>query len=277
MNLPHFIKSTLIIASLLTAVGSAQALPLTYSSDAGATGKLSCEVTVDHIGNLTFRKGLASVHGNSITIQSTPSEYMPPVTELSGVILRVEASLDVNPQAVTGLVYFQGGDSLKQLDDSRTLDLIFKHDGALSGRIAALKGYDLNVIKMDGSTAILDVSTVKYVRSPRAFVFTIPISGKVIAPDTVAFQREAYSAKFKATVNQSLLKSSSIVPGHAASNQAGLPGSELSKYGDGTSLPNDDSPGKDVDDDDPGPSFHWQMPGLPGRQFPYQPNRAGGI
>lgn len=281
--LPRQLSTCLLAWSILTGFAAgAVAEPLSFSPDNDRSpSTLSCDVRLDSVGSLSLRSGVAIIRGNRINILSRPDDYLPAKTILTGFVVRVEADTVSKPAQVTGLAYFQSGESLRDLDDPHAVDLIFKHDGALSGRIAGIQGYDLRVIRLDGTTMPVDISTLKFIRSPRAFLFRIPINNSAEIPEAVAFNSDASSAVFKATVARRSLPLSSVLPAPPADGE-GQPGTtadgRLTKYGEG-STNHGDMQLKSQDDDDPlVPVFKWSMPGIPRkRPYPYEPNGIGGI
>ncbi len=256
----------------------ANASPLTLGPDTpDCPGSLSCTVPVEAIGKLTLRKGLVSIQGNRVQVQSSADDYLAPNQALTGFLVKVEAETEAIPPHITGLVYFQAGESLKEIDDPAAPDLIFKHDGATSGRIMSVDGGEMQVALANGSSLKLSLSTIKFVRSPRAFLFTIPVSQAHRRQGSAQPGFEAASITFKATTAPRALPASSILPEQPAGES--ILDNKLFPYGEGATTAGDKLNQPDLDEEDPiTPVFKWSMPGVPGRRpFSNETNGAGGI
>ncbi len=260
-SLPLCILSA-VAASLLPAYSA----PLTFTPDSDATpSSLNCEVSVEKVGAVLLNSGTATIQGDKIEIKAVAGEYLPAQPILNGFILKIEADTDAKPPAVTGLAYFQSGNMLRTFDEPQVPDLIFKHDGAVTGRIVRCRGYDMQIIRPDGRSEQIDVSTIKFIRSPRAFVFRIPITSTAALPEASSFKAEAASAVFKNSARQRSLPFSSVIPSRQSRDAATYSTADdgkLSRFGEGSANALDPQL-PDAEDEEPiGPVFKWQKPGI---------------
>lgn len=266
MTKPSYLSAVIWANFLLSlAAAGAEAAPISFQADSAASpASLSAQIKVERVGSLQLRNGSVLMKGGTIEVKDSCDDSAQPSTVLKGRLLRVESDPDAIPAQITGLAYFEEGPSLPEIDDPRTGDLIFKRDGALSGRITGLSGYDLQVVNPGGQKTTIDVSTVKFVRSPRAFLFRISIDAISVIPNTVAFRANASSLTFKSTARERSLPFSSILPERSSQSADG----RLSKCGEGAS---DTDPADSDYDDGIIPTFKWGMTGLP-----FKPPLPGG-
>lgn len=244
----------------------AYSAPLTFTPDSDAKpSSLNCEVSVEKIGAVSLNRGTAAIQGDKIEIKAVAGEYLPAQPILAGFILKIEADPYAKPPEVTGLAYFQSGNMLRNFDEPQVPDLIFKHDGAITGRIIGCRGYDMQIIRPDGRTAQIDVSAIKFIRSPRAFVFRIPITSTTALPESSSFEAEAASAVFKNSAPQRTLPFSSVIPSRQnkeAATYSTADDGKLSRFGEGSANALDPQC-PDAEDEEPvGPVFKWQKPGI---------------
>lgn len=268
INSRIFLSAMLLCATAsLLLISSALPNPLVFSPEtAGEPSKLRCDVTVKQIGKLSLEDGILSVRGNSVEVRAR-SAYEPASLILHGIILQVETNLDTVPRQVTGLAYFNGGELIKDIDDPEAKDILFRHDGALSGKILGISGYDLSVATITGGVAKINTSTVKFVRSPRAFLFQIPLEHMDSALDAIPLTAQAQEAIFKPTARERTLPPNSILPARPPLQ----PSAGLSEPPEYNTL-------KDLDEEDPRlPVFKWIMPGMPGQPSSFGQRNQGGI
>jgi hypothetical protein len=244
----------------------ARSATLTFTPDSEAKpSSVTCEVSVEKIGNVTLNGGTASIQGDKIEIKAIAGEYLPVQSILNGFVLKLEADTAAKPPEITGLAYFQSGELLRTFDDPQVADLIFKHDGAVTGRIIRTSGYDMQIVRPDGRGEQIDVSTVKFIRSPRAFVFRIPLTSRVPLLEASPFKAEAAVASFRNSAPQRSLPFSSVIPnrqnsGAGTFNTTG--DGKLSRFGEGSTNPLEPQPPEAEDDQPIGPVFKWQKPGI---------------
>lgn len=267
----RFMRKRIALSIIALLPPAAWAAPLSFSPDcAGSPSHLSCRLNADKLGNIVLRNGFAVIRGNAIDIEAASDMSPAAQPMLTGIVVRVEADTDSLPGRVTGIAYFLSGKSLAEIDDPGVKDVIFKRDGATTGRIAGVQGYELQVIREDGRTEPVDISTIKFVRSPRAFVFTIPLSSATTLPSSAAFKADAAGIAFRPTSTQRSLPLSSILPQRPpAPDGSLLDDAPLSKFGEGATPPGGGPLYGDPDYDDPiSPVFKWgpqPLPGMPAR------------
>lgn len=260
---------TLLLAGLTFAVSpSLSAAPLSFDpEDANSRGSISCAVQTDKIDRLGLRNGMVVINGNVITVKSSPDGFLPPQAVLNGVIIRAEADTDSSSPKITGIAFFLSGAGLPAINDAGAEDVVFRHDGAISGRLVGINGDKIDFARKDGSHTAIDVSTVKFVRSPRALLFRIPLTSSKLLPESMPFQASADNATFTPTTAKRSLPLSSIIPkppGDAPVDTTA--GGGLERFGDGTSRSGDHELPAETDYDEIPTVFRWQKAGI--RTFP---------
>ncbi|GEM_PF-2989952 len=251
---------------MLVLSGAALPAPLAFRPDTGGQpGSVSCQVPVDKLAALSL-KALFTVTNNSVTLTGAADEYMEPTDLLHGVVIKVEADTASNPGKVTGLVYFQSGQGLRQIDSPEVDDVVFRREGSISGRIVEATPARLVMVTKDGGRVRIDTGDVKYVRSPRAFMFVIPLAAGPQLPDAAPFVAEAAGGELKPTVGQRSLPMSSIVP-ESLKKQRLWPDTTSDGDPDSyrrASIRDNDSPlPEGEEEDDPlTPVFKWQPNGI---------------
>jgi hypothetical protein len=234
--------TALVLALLLSSLTTcACAATLSFSPNGEATaGSVACDVPVSGIGALTLQDGRSVIRGSVIEVQSATNPNLPPQVVLSGTVIHLEVVPSSANTQITGLALFAGGTLLPQLDDPSATELIFRPTGALRGRVGSVQGTVLQMNASNGIRQNIDIDSVLFIRSPRAFTFTLstrrPSSSSVGDP----FTADVIMASFKPTATRREVSASSVVPDHP---RAGV---NWERYGLRPTIPLSD------DDDDVG-------------------------
>jgi hypothetical protein len=185
----------------------ARAITLAPSSaSATSTPAINCRLKVSRIGTLDLGDAEVVIVNNSVEVRPGPTA-LDPAPYLRGTVLKVDRSGTASGagREMSGLVLFQSGDRIAQLNDQDfahadptqppASELIFRKSGSISGRITGVRAGALTVQTAGRSTDV-PLDSVAYVRSPRAFVFTI--SGRPSADNT---RTRVDSISFRPTTN----------------------------------------------------------------------------
>lgn len=221
-----------VILFCLVWQNGAQAASLHYMPKSGS---LSCAIPVERLSGVDLPNGFAIIHGDKIVIKAPDDYYGEPSEVLAGHVFKVEIDSNASPFTVSGLAYFNSGPALSRLDPFGRSDLIFTHSGTVQGRIKDfLKDGSLVVSTLGRRSRTVDARSIIYMRSPRAFVFTVKAAGSE-SPDLIQpFQGRVISGELKPTGAQTIFASRSVI-NPAGSSDAGY--SSLSHFGDATTLP----------------------------------------
>lgn len=209
--------------SLLLNSQSALSSPINFvpNGDNNA-GTVKCEVPLNSLGKLALKSGCANISGKVISIKSATEFSEAPRTVLVGSVLRSEVNLSSEPPSVGGLALLLMGDWVDQVDDGKTLDLIFRKEGQIAGRILGLQDESITVALTDGKQLRVPISSVLYIRSPRVFVFKIALKSKQSISKDTEFVAETTDASFRPTSTARTL-TGSVIP-QSQRNDDGLAG-----------------------------------------------------
>ncbi len=214
-------------AQLWLAGSGVLSAPLHFSPDGDANaGLLDCQLPISALGPLSLRNGSVQIGGNVIAVSASP-EYLAPLRViLSGCVIRTEETRMTSDVRLTGLAFFDSGQMLSQIEDASQEDLVFRNDGALRGRILSADSNQLTISSADGSRRTIDCSTILFIRSPRAFTFTV--TGRhvreALAGGEILGESEVLS--FRPTAPQRVLSPTSILPTHTADLDGEAEGNE---------------------------------------------------
>jgi hypothetical protein len=132
-------------------------------------GSFSC----NKLANINLDNGVVTVRGNRIYIQAVPQYYETPRLLLSGYVLRAEDDSTAKEKEFVGLAYFTEGEYIDRLDNLDNPDLIFKNDGAVQGQISSINEKEVQLRQRFNNTLTLPLEAITFIRSPRAFTFSI--------------------------------------------------------------------------------------------------------
>jgi hypothetical protein len=224
--------------------------------------RINCRLSVHKIGNLQLDDAVTLIENRFITVRwlNTDPKFEP---VLKGRLIRLDdaGTAAGKLRKMSGLVLFYAGEMLGRLNESDpihayygyadsgedrlpTEDFIFRNDGSLSGQITGVNADQL-VVRTRAGVINIDIDSVRYIRSPRAFVFTI-----VGMPSADLGRTQVQDVTFQPTMTQQTL-SNQLVAGHRSDD-----------------LLDDDS------DDDALDIFPKQMPQALGRFRQFQSGNA---
>jgi hypothetical protein len=167
-----------------SAVASSPVTQVNAAATSDDGPKVDCRLPIRRIGSLDvgdsdvlIRAGAVEVRARYVDAQAAPL--------LRGTVVRMDAqgTGDDGNRQMSGLVYFNGGSILWQLGDGATAagtalpaysDQVFREAGTVIGQIMAISPQGMLVRSREtGQVMRIALDTITYVRSPRAFLFTI--------------------------------------------------------------------------------------------------------
>lgn len=151
-------------APLAVSAGSSRAEPSVY-----------CRVPIQTLGSVELYGSVAIIKGNSIQIQQSYVSYGAAPPQLQGVVIRLDDpnALGGGRKEVTGLALFTGGNLLSEFGSAGGQDIIFRNEGSVAGDVLFQDRDSLIVRKKDGQEVRIPLDAITYIRSPRAFLFTL--------------------------------------------------------------------------------------------------------
>lgn len=176
------IKAKIICASasLLLASPSASAAQLLFSPDGGAdgSGAIDTALPISKISSVPVPRGSLVIHGDIATVKTVPEWQFDPRTVLSGKVLDTRSSTQSGTNVISGIMFFDNGEWISYFDDKTALETVATSDNhTFVGRISAITDGRIDVTQVNGVVVGVPLNTVHQVRSPRAFAFSIPLTG----------------------------------------------------------------------------------------------------
>ena len=173
----------------------------------GKPVQASLALPVANIGNYLLPDGQISVNGQLVEVGAVPEWLFDRHTILTGTLIRLDlgatpAISQGSAQAVAssrldGLVYFNGGDWLKNLRTSRISETVEAADGnTYVGRISTVTAENLSIDTLPGQTRTLALANVKNIVSPFSYRFSAQASDVKLSPDNGMTTCDASSATF---------------------------------------------------------------------------------
>ncbi|MDQ5933704.1 MAG: hypothetical protein QG574_1002, partial [Cyanobacteriota bacterium erpe_2018_sw_21hr_WHONDRS-SW48-000092_B_bin.40] len=187
----------------------------------GKPVQASLALPVANIGNYLLPDGQISVSGQLVEVGAVPEWLFDRHTILTGTLIRLDlgatpaataaatptnaATPSINQgsaQAVAssrldGLVYFNGGDWLKNLRTSRISETVEAADGnTYVGRISTITADNLSIDTLPGQTRTLALANVKNIVSPFSYRFSAQASDVKLSPDSGMTTCDASTATF---------------------------------------------------------------------------------
>ena len=187
----------------------------------GKPVQASLALPVANIGNYLLPDGQISVTGQLVEVGAVPEWLFDRHTILTGTLIRLDlgatptstqaanpasamsaAAPQGNAQAVAssrldGLVYFNGGDWLKNLRTSRISETVEAADGnTYVGRISTVTADSLSIDTLPGQTRTLALANVKNIVSPFSYRFSAQASDVKLSPENGLTTCDASTATF---------------------------------------------------------------------------------
>jgi hypothetical protein len=170
-----WISLVLSISASLCAL-PASAFTVFFSADGGAGGSGSVETAMplDKLGSVPLPRGRFWLRGNSAEVTVVPEWQFDPRTALTGPVLDTRLSTTKAGGVVTGIVFFDNGEWINYYDDPHSIDTVNTKTGSTSGRITSINNGLITLKTVGGQTALIALTDATAIRSPRAFIFSIP-------------------------------------------------------------------------------------------------------
>lgn len=191
MALSFFASAALGLAAQTAAnAGSIEVVP----ADKGAGAAMSGRLKVSNLGMMKLNRGSVLLKGSTFEVGAVPDWLFDRHSVLKGTLLTTPSADSQKTAGLAGLVYFDRGEWLNNLDNFKRLDNIRLKDGSiLAGRIRSVNDTTVDFQDSLGKTRRIEKSDIDTVESPRAFYFNIPAdnvkidpaSGKISADATV--------------------------------------------------------------------------------------------
>ena len=194
------------------APGVAPGLAAGNQADEGRSA-IRCRVPVTRIGQLQLGDSVAVLTDHSMEVMSALNSIDMPAL-LRGLVLRAESddTAGSDSRKMTGLVLFYGGILITELRQSTVADLVFRNEGSIEGQLIGSDQRFLMIRKSDGSIEKIRYDSIRYIRSPRAFMFTL--TGKPVphARLSAAARTTVQEITFQPTATITGVSLSSVVP-----------------------------------------------------------------
>lgn len=199
----------------------AQAALVEMKQAEGKPVQASLALPVANIGNYLLPDGQISVNGQLVEVGAVPEWLFDRHTILTGTLIRLDLAAPASTQAANpasttnasapqgsaqavastsrldGLVYFNGGDWLKNLRTNRISETVEAADGnTYVGRISTVTADNLSIDTLPGQTRTLALANVKNIVSPFSYRFSAQASDVKLSPDSGMTTCDASSATF---------------------------------------------------------------------------------
>lgn len=191
----------------------------------GKPVQASFALPVANIGNYLLPDGQISVNGQLVEVGAVPEWLFDRHTILTGTLIRLDLGATpasaaaaaptnaTNPSAtpaisqgsaqavassrLDGLVYFNGGDWLKNLRTNRISETVEAADGnTYVGRISTVTADNLSIDTLPSQTRTLALANVKNIVSPFSYRFSAQASDVKLSPDSGMTTCDASTATF---------------------------------------------------------------------------------
>jgi hypothetical protein len=189
------------LSSQIFCIAPASAGTMEYHSRGDSKkGALTGDAKVTKVGKLQG-DGVASIHENRIDILFNTTDLtqkVPPA--LSGDTFNTKTATIDNKPGLAGLVFFHGGTEMNKLDVPGSSDIVTTSDGkTLKGRITEATDDHITIATDDGKRTIA-TDTVRHIKSPHVFRFTIPLSTNEAVDTRSDFRSDATKINFSSTM-----------------------------------------------------------------------------
>lgn len=208
------------------------------------------------IGSMLLPEGQISVNGQSVEVGAVPEWLFDRHTVLTGTLIRLDLGAGTTSSIsssgssssvaasgsgtantrLDGLVYFTGGDWLKNLRRSRISETVEAVDGnTYVGRISTVTPSSLSIDTLPGQTRTLALANVKNIVSPYSYRFSAPASDVKLSPDTGTTICDASTATFALSQPLGSLSQTTLSQSTQAQSQQTLTGRPKSRMFSGPS------------------------------------------
>jgi hypothetical protein len=157
----------------------------------------SLALPVASLGSMLLPEGQISVNGQLVEVGAIPEWLFDRHTVLTGTLIRLDLGAGTTSARLDGLVYFNGGDYLKNLRRNRISETVEAADGnTYVGRISTITSNSLSIDTLPGQTRTLALANVKNIVSPYCYRFSAPASDVKLSPENGTTSCDASSATF---------------------------------------------------------------------------------
>lgn len=176
------ISKLLSLALIAQSISPAIALPVRFSPENNTNGgAINGKVPLEKLGNLALPRGRVNLKTHKIEVTAIPEFQFERQVILSGPILKCAAVNSGSITYINGIAYFDSGDWLKYVDDSRA-DRIITDNQVYMGQITALKNGTIELTPKGAAPVDIPLASVRDISSPRAYNFSIPVKTSLSAP-----------------------------------------------------------------------------------------------
>ena len=161
----------LVLTSVLSASSTAVA-EIAYKTNSDGSVSLEGNLPINRIAERSLKQGNVSIHGSTLELTDVGNDYSYSPVLLSGRIVKSAVTTSGGAVSIDGMIYFDGGVWLKDIDDPRAVEFAFYDGGFLRGRISGIVK-DSVVMDCFGRKDELKLHEVTDLRSPRAYHFSI--------------------------------------------------------------------------------------------------------
>ncbi len=201
VNRRQFARSFALASMTLLLPLSALAAPVELKQAAdGRAAQGALALPVSSIGSLLLPSGQITVEGQNVEVGAVPEWLFDRHTVLKGVLVQLDVAgpagataptAPTTPTATTassalsGLVYFNGGDWLKNLRRGRAKETIETADGqTYQGQITGITKDQIAIDLLPGQSKNIALANVKNIVSPYSYRFSAPAGEVKLSPDT---------------------------------------------------------------------------------------------
>ncbi len=188
--------------------------PLVYMAPTeNQNGSFQGELPIKRIGSLQLPKAVVQFAGEQVNVLAVPDWLFDRSLVLSGPLVKAQVDMQGQSSNVHGLVYFLEGLWLTNLGSATAIDVIDTVSGEqLRGRIRSVLDNAFAFKPDNGPMRRLPFADIKNIRSPRAYVFSIPADMGKLAPAGNAVQFDSNSISFAPTFGSAALIHNARVP-----------------------------------------------------------------
>ncbi|MFA6208505.1 MAG: hypothetical protein WCT03_05300 [Candidatus Obscuribacterales bacterium] len=173
---------------------SALAAPVEMQQLEGKPAQANLTLPAASIGSMLLPDGQISVSGQLVEVGAVPEWLFDRHTVLTGTLIRLDVGTG---SKLDGLVYFNGGDWLKNLRQGRISETVEAADGnTYVGRISTVTSENLSIDTLPGQTRTLALANVRNIVSPYSYRFSATASGVKLSPETGTTTCDASTVSF---------------------------------------------------------------------------------
>lgn len=179
----------LLLAAVLSA-SSVDAAQIEYKTNSDGSVSIEGNVSISRIAERNLSHGNVSVHDSIVELTDVGNDYSYSAVLLSGKIVKCAVTTQGGAVTIDGMIYFDGGTWLRDIDDTRAIEFAFYEGGFLRGRITAITKA---AVAMDsaGRREEIKLRDLIDMRSPRIYNFSIRNKSEMVARASMPLNRLA--------------------------------------------------------------------------------------